>query len=103
MLSDHELLARILEVDDLAERLCSREREAFESMRDQNYPLTQKQLDWIRSKGEQLGIQTAPARNSFSALTPEKQAEHRERAAAVKLPWERGEATLPKKPPGKKP
>jgi hypothetical protein len=101
LLSDYELLARILEVDDRAGRLCSRERTVFESMRAQDYPLTQPQLDWIRGVGERLGIQTAPARNSFSALTPERQAEHRKRAASVKLPWERGDVTLPKKPPGR--
>lgn len=99
-MTDAELLARIL--DEHEEELCSRELAAFSSMRVQTYPFTQPQLDWIRGVGEKLGIQVAPARNSFSAMTPEKQAEHLKQAERVKLPWERGAVALPKKPPRRK-
>lgn len=84
-----------------AEDLTSVQKKAFESMRDQEFELTQKQIDWVYGVAEKLGICVAPARNVFSRMTPEKRAEHA-RNVRTKLPWERGEQTLPKKPPGRR-
>lgn len=101
LLSDRELLARILELDEREGGvLCSNEQRVFVSMRAQEFPLTQKQVDWIRSVGERLELQVAPARNTFSSLTAEKRAEQAKQAERVKLPWEQPGYVKAAKPPG---
>jgi hypothetical protein len=101
--NDRELLARILELDELEEgRLGGKERAAFESMREQVRELSSKQVDWIRGVAERLGIQAAPARNVFSEMAPDKRAEQLRQAARVKLPHEQPGYVKATRPPGRR-
>lgn len=87
-LTDGQLLLRMVE-PEFAERLGEREREVFETWVAESRPLTPKMREWIRDSAERLGIQVAPGKNLFSALSPERQREQLARAARVKLPWEK--------------
>lgn len=97
MLTDEELLARLLEEP---ERLSEREVEVFASMSEFSGALSEKQRRWIRSVAERLGIQAAPSENTFSELPPEAQRQHRLQVR-TRLPWERPGYAKPMKPPGR--
>lgn len=87
-------------VERYDEDLTDGQRKAFRSMLAQlDYrDLTEKQEQWVYGIGEKLGVCVAPAANVFSQMSPKERAEH-ERHVHTKLPWERGEMVLPKKPP----
>ena len=74
--------------------------EAFTSMAAQKYPLSDKQSEWVRTTARRLGALSVEAENLFSRMTPAEQEKHRSKVV-TQLPWERGEVTLPRKPPGK--
>jgi len=97
MLTDHELIARML--DDYEEHLSDKERGAFEDMRSRA-ALTDKQRGWVRSVAERLGIQVAPAANVFSTM-PESQRREHVSQVRTRLPWERVGYDKPLRPPGK--
>lgn len=86
-LSDVRLL-EILCSEEYLPQLFVRERETFPEWLEQGRELTQKMRDWLRAAAHRLGVQEAPARNLFSGLSPERQAEQRKAADRVKLPWE---------------
>lgn len=97
MLTDHELIARML--DDYEEQLSDRERGAFEDMRPRA-ALTEKQRGWVRSVAERLGIQVAPARNVFSSMPEAQRREHLSQVRTC-LPWECSGYSKVLRPPGK--
>lgn len=80
--------------DDLNEH----ELKAFRGMSERARPLSEKQRVWVVEVAQRVGVD--PNRNLFSMLSTKERAAER---AAVRtlLPWERGEQTLPKKPPGR--
>jgi len=86
-LSDHEILDVIL--DKHAEHITSAALEAFTEWYHSARDLTDKQKKWLYGVADRLGIQVAPSENIFSSLPPAEQRRQRERAAAVKLPWEK--------------
>lgn len=74
----------------------SANRRAFEAFsewrRRPGMQLSPKQRAWLFGVAERYGvIEAAPSENIFSQLPLKKQAEQRERAARVKMPWEKGE------------
>lgn len=87
-MTDEELLAKMLDDPDLRERVGEHAATAFDSIRARGI-VSEKQRAWIRGAAERLGIATAPSENLFSKLSPERQREQRERAAKVRLPWEK--------------
>lgn len=87
-LSDAELL-ELLTAEPYAEQQAPAQVKAFERMASQGYPLTKKQLAWVRGVAERHGLQVAPSENIFSNMDPEKQARQRAAASKVKLPWEK--------------
>lgn len=98
----HEMLS-----EAYSHRLSTKEEKAFKEMLMRLYdkpdkPLSEKQREWIHNVAERLRIRgIGPrAKNLFSSLPEHEQKEHLARAAAVKLPWERGEPR-PLKPPGR--
>jgi hypothetical protein len=93
---DFRLLCDLL--DNRAEQLEEHSKTAFEAFTEwrekkaanPRFTLTPKQSAWLYGVAERLGaVGAAPAENIFSRLSPERQAEQRERAARVKLPWEK--------------
>lgn len=93
-------LERVLQVllDEHYDDLDRKQQSAFTSFK--NRPLTEKQIDWVYGVGEKLGVCVAPARNMFSRMPEEKQAEHAAKVT-TRLPWERGEQVRALKPPGR--
>lgn len=96
--TDEELLSRLLD-DRYADALSDKEREVFSSMRAGS-TLSAPQRNWVRSVAERLGIQVAPSRNEFSALSKEKKQEHLKRVR-TQLPWEKPGYVKAVKPPGR--
>lgn len=86
-LSDRELLVVILDEHDA--KLTGAALHAFTEWRDSERTLTDKQKKWLYGVADRLGVQVAPSENIFSSLPPAEQRRQRERAAAVKLPWEK--------------
>lgn len=80
-ITDAELLVQLTTVH--RERLTDSQREAFDGMEEQGYPLTNAQLAWIHGVAERLGVQVAPSENLFSNMDPEKQARQREAAKRI--------------------
>lgn len=95
---DRDLLDVMLKEHE--QRLTEEQLVAFTEMADQNWPLSQRQSDWIRAVAKKLGVLSPPAENLFSSMTPEQQKKHREKVV-TKLPWESGAMKRPAKPPGK--
>ena len=103
IMKDSEVLDRDLLEVMLKERekdLTDEQAAAFEEMREQKWPLSQRQSDWIRAVAKKLGLFSPAAENVFSNMTPEQQAKHRERVV-TQLPWESGAMKRPAKPPGR--
>jgi len=95
---DRDLLEVMLKEHEA--RLSPAQAEAFENMLQQKWPFSDKQSEWVRTTARRLGALSTEAENLFSRMTPAEQEKHR-RAVQTKLPWERGEVVLPRKPPGK--
>lgn len=86
---DRELLRELLaqHVDKLDEQTL----EAFTEWQDSpERPITRKMSEWLHSVARRLGLEVEEAKNLFSSLSPERQAEMRKKAAGI-LPWERGD------------
>ena len=92
-------LLRVL-CTDYRDDLNQNQRQAFDGMRDLEN-LSQKQEQWVYAVAERFGLTVAPATNVFSEMSEKKQREHLERAAKVKLPWEKSGYARPAKPPGR--
>lgn len=100
-LTDIELLNTVLALE-----LSDNESRAFESMQDDLLKgnrafLSRSQRRWAESRLESRDDFVPEPKNIFSGMSPERQAEEKERAAAVVLPWER-EGYTPPKPIGKR-
>ena len=89
-LSDAKLL-ELLCAEPHFSKLGSKAAKAFPEWLERGRELTPPMRRWLRNTAESLNIQVAPSENLFSQLSPERQAEQRERAArfAPKLPWEK--------------
>jgi hypothetical protein len=101
-MTDQEILVELLEKHEA--KLSENEVEAFEHMLgciEGKRRLTDRQRSWIYTTAERLGVTTPPPENLFSSLSPEAQREHRRRARAVELPWEKPGAQKALKPPGR--
>ncbi len=98
--STRELL-RIM-CTDFRRDLSEKQRKAFDAFRRQE-SLTERQEHWVLSMADRLGLAVAPAENVFSEMPEDRQREHVERAAAVRLPWERPGYVKASKPPGGRP
>lgn len=90
--SELELLDEILEnhQDELDEESVEAFSEWQHNLRSgKRRVLTPKQRQWLMDRAEHFEMTDAAPANLFSSLSPERQAEQRARAAAVKLPWEK--------------
>ena len=95
MIPERKLLDQMLDETEWRDKLCDTQIEAFENIRERAsrasvFMLTEKQSKWVLGVAARIGlIGSEPGENLFSALTPERQAKQRARAAKVKLPWEK--------------
>jgi len=108
--SDRELLEHLLDFDEEDERLLHhdadpecprlspRERDAFRDMLERDFPLSQKQREWVHEAALRLGVKDEPTENTFSGWSADKQ--RREREQAKRQPYE--QMPRPAKPPGRK-
>lgn len=71
---------------------------AFRDMLERDFPLSQKQREWVHEAALRLGVKDEPAENTFSVWSADKQ--RREREQAKKQPYE--EMPRPAKPPGRR-
>ena len=95
---DRDLLEVLLK--EREDKLTREQFEAFSSMVEQKWPLSEKQSEWVRAVARKLGVFSPPAENLFSSMTPAERAKHL-KMVQTKLPWESGQMTRPAKPPGK--
>lgn len=92
---EKKLLDQMLDETEWREKLSDAQLEAFEEIRERAsrasvFVLTEKQSKWVFGVAARIGLIGAePGENLFSALTPERQAEQRARAAKIRLPWEK--------------
>jgi hypothetical protein len=87
LLTDKQLLEHLTE-EPWFSRLGEKQQEIFVEWQASGKLLTDKMREWIRDAADRVGLQVAPSKNLFSAMSPEKQRAERERAKRVKLPWE---------------
>ncbi len=102
-MKDSEIVDRDLLEVMLKEReseLTEEQLVAFTEISDQRWPLSQRQIDWIRGVAKRLDLLSPAAENVFSSMTPAEQEKHR-KMVKTELPWERGEMKRPAKPPGR--
>lgn len=85
-MTDAQLLAVIL--DEHSEHITGAALDAFTEWHERPRTLSDKQKKWLYGVADRLGVQVAPSENIFSALPEAEQHRQRERAKAVKLPWE---------------
>lgn len=79
-------------------RLDEDERAAFQSMLEsltegRHLCLSHKQRAWVLAVKSRFELGAEPSENLFSAMSEQKKAEERERAAKVLLPWENPDGT----------
>ncbi len=107
--ADRELLEHLLDLHDEDDRLLHhdadpdcprlspRELDAFRDMLERDFPLSDKQREWVHAAALRLGVRDEPTENTFSGWSAEKRAE--ELRIARRQPFE--DLPRPIKPPGR--